>query len=133
MPDLRIEDRPHLDPNIEISKLELLYGQVADILLQLNKVSLPEIGSLEQIDDFNYKVTRRPLSIHMNELVRLGTMPRSKLPNSSFKSSSSYLESLAEIHINHLKHQRNEAVDSAIDCRRKYVARKLFHKLVRDR
>ncbi|KAJ5466998.1 hypothetical protein N7475_004750 [Penicillium sp. IBT 31633x] len=132
MPELRVEDRPRLDPNIETSKLEMLYGQFADILLQLNKVSLPQIGSLEQIDDFNYKVTRRPLSIHMNELVRLGTMPRSELADSTFQLSSSYLESLAEMHIDHLKHQRNDAVDSAIDCQRKYVARKLFHKLVRD-
>jgi hypothetical protein len=60
MPDLRIEDRPHLDPNIDIDKLELLYRQMADTLLQLSKLSLPRIGLLEQIDDFTFKVAHRP-------------------------------------------------------------------------
>lgn len=133
MPELRIEDRPRLDPNIDIGKLEMLYGQFADILLQLNKISLPRIGSLEQNEDFTYEVARRPLSIHMNELVRLGTLPRSKLPDVTFESSSSYFNALAELHIEHLKHQRNDAVDSATDCRRKYVARQLFRRLSNDR
>lgn len=133
MPELRIEDRPRLDPNIDIGKLEMLYGQFADILLQLNKISLPRIGSLEQNEDFTYEVARRPLSIHMNELVRLGTLPRSKLPDVTFESSSSYFNALAELHVEHLKHQRNDAVDSATDCRRKYVARQLFRRLSNDR
>lgn len=46
MPELGIEDRPRLDPNVDIEKLEMLYGQFADIL-QLNRLSLPRIGSLE--------------------------------------------------------------------------------------
>ncbi|KAJ5584415.1 phosphotransferase family protein [Penicillium hispanicum] len=133
MPELGIEDRPRLDPNIETSKLEMLYSQFADLLLQLNKLSLPRIGSLEQIDDFTYTVSRRPLSIHMNELVRLGTLPRSKLPKTTFETTSSYFDGLAGLYIDHLKHQRNDAVDSAADCRRKYVARQLFHRLAKDR
>ncbi|PYI10700.1 hypothetical protein BO78DRAFT_180830 [Aspergillus sclerotiicarbonarius CBS 121057] len=133
MPGLGIEDRPRLDPNVDAGKLEILYGQFADILLQLNKLSLPRIGSLEQVDDFTYDVARRPLSIHMNELVRLGTLPRSSLPNGTFGSASSYFDALAELHIEHLTHQRNDAIDSATDCRRKYVARQLFRKLSSDR
>ena len=132
-PGLGIEDRPLLDPNIEISKLEMLYGQFADILLQLNKLSFPRVGSLERIDDFTYEVSNRPLSMHMNELVRLGTLPRSKLPEVTFESASSYFDTLAELHIEHLKHQRNDAVDSVTDCRRKYVARQMFHRLAQDR
>ena len=133
VPELDIDDRPCLNPNIDIGKLEMLYGQFADILLQLNKLRLPKIGSLEQIDDFTYKVARRPLSIHMNELVRLGTLPRSKLPGTTLESSSSYFDALAELHIEHLTHQRNDAVDSATDCRRKYVVRQLFHRLSKNR
>jgi hypothetical protein len=60
MPDLRIEDRPHLDLNIDIDKLELLYRQMADTLLQLSKLSLPRIGLLEQIDNFTFKVCTAP-------------------------------------------------------------------------
>ena len=133
MPELRIEGRPRLDPNVDIGKLEMLYAQFADILLQLNKLSFPQIGSLKQVDDFTFEVKKRPLSIHMNGLVRLGTLPRLKLPDLTFESSSSYFDALAKLHIEHLTHQRNDAVDSATDCRRKYIARQLFRKLARDR
>ncbi|THC95394.1 hypothetical protein EYZ11_005118 [Aspergillus tanneri] len=39
---------------------------------------------------------------------------------------------LAELHIAHLMNQRNDAIDSAEDCRRKLVARYLFRKLARE-
>ncbi|GKZ38554.1 hypothetical protein AbraIFM66950_010836 [Aspergillus brasiliensis] len=132
-PGLGISDRHCLDPNVDMEKLEMMYAEFADILLQLNRLSLPRIGSVERVDEFSYEVNSRPLSLHMNELVRLGTLPRSALPESTFDTSSSYFDELAELHIQHLKHQRNDAVEPATDCRRKYVARQLFRKLAKDR
>lgn len=35
------EDRTRLNPDINIDKLEMLYGQIADILLQLSKLTFP--------------------------------------------------------------------------------------------
>lgn len=128
-----IQDRLLLDPNIESAKLEMLYRQVADILLQLSYLELPAIGSLRQTDEFSWDVTHRPLSLHMNELVRLGTLPRQKLPNAGFESSSSYLMSLSQLHMEHLFWQRNDAIESRTDCQRKYVARHLFQKLATER
>ncbi|PWY83433.1 phosphotransferase family protein [Aspergillus heteromorphus CBS 117.55] len=132
-PGLALADAPILDPHIDEEKLEELYGQLAGVLLQLSTLALPRIGSLNQVDDFTWEVTRRPLSAGMNELVRVGTLPRSELPNqnATFDSAASYFEALAELHIKHLVHQRNDAVDSANDCRRKYVARQLFRRLAR--
>lgn len=71
----------------------------------------------------------------MNELVRLGGLPRSQLPDlhTTFNTTYSYLEALADLNIKHLIYQRNEAVESADDCRRKFVARKLFHNLAREK
>ncbi|KAJ5095401.1 hypothetical protein NUU61_004757 [Penicillium alfredii] len=73
--------------------------------------------------------------MNMNELVRLGTRPRSKLPSldGTFTTASLYIEALAQLNIQHLLYQRNDAVQSADDCRRKFVARQLFHKLARDK
>lgn len=73
--------------------------------------------------------------MNMNELVRLGTLPRSRLPplDSTFVTASSYIEALAQLNIQHLLHQRNDAVQSVEDCRRKYVARQLFYMLARDK
>ncbi|KAJ5105282.1 hypothetical protein NUU61_002629 [Penicillium alfredii] len=129
------EQRGVLNPTIDENRLEMLYQQLADILLQLYTPSLPRIGSLNQVDDFTWEVTRRPLSMNMNELVRLGGLSRSRLPDlyTTFDTSSSYLEMLASLHMEHLVHQRNDSVESADDCRRKLVARYLFRKLARDK
>jgi hypothetical protein len=75
------------------------------------------------------------MSMNMNELIRLGSLPWSKLPDlhTSSNTAYSYLEALADLNIKHLIHQRNNAVESADDCRRKFVARKLFRKLAKDK
>ncbi|KAJ5497087.1 Aminoglycoside phosphotransferase [Penicillium fimorum] len=98
-------------------------------------ISFSYIGSLGQIDDFTWEVTYRPLSMPMNELVRVGSLPRdffTKL-DTTFDIASSYFESLAELHILRLIDQKNDAIESADDCRRKFVARYLFRKLARER
>ncbi|CAI7593328.1 unnamed protein product [Penicillium glandicola] len=123
-----------LDPNFDEDELQRLYGELAHILLQLSQHSLLHIGSLSQVDDFTWEVAHRPLSMPMNELIRLGSLPQACLPSldTTFDTASSYFESLAELHIAHLMNQRNDAVDSADDCRRKFVARYLFRKLARE-
>ncbi|RMD44981.1 hypothetical protein DV735_g102, partial [Chaetothyriales sp. CBS 134920] len=136
-PGLAIQDRPILDPDIDEARLELLYAQCADVLLQLSTLRLPRIGSVVLVGDGskdNWEVAQRPLSYGANELVRLGTLPRSKLPHpdETFTSASTYLNALADLHLAHLIHQRNDAVDSADDCRRRYIARLLFCKLARQ-
>lgn len=91
-----------------------------------------------------WEVLHRPLSYSMNEIVQLGTLPRSNLPTTVHDTGSSYFEALAELHISHLVGQRNEADieidiladvdidDLADDYRSRFVARFLFRKLVRD-
>ncbi|KAL5364873.1 kinase-like domain-containing protein [Aspergillus floccosus] len=128
-------DRGILDPNIDEHKLESLYGELAEVLLQLSRPSFPRIGALRQSDDFTWEVAYRPLSMPMSELVQLGSLPRSRLPSpdATYETASSYYEALAELHIAHLANQRNDAIDSADDCRRKFAARCLFRKLARSR
>ena len=90
------------------------------------------IGSLVQADDFTWEVGARPVTYQMNELVRVGTLPRSKIPTTTFDTASSYFESLAQLQISHLMSQGNDSISSADDCRSKFVARFLFRKLTRD-
>ena len=127
------QQRPELNPDISTTKLKALYREIANIVFSLTKLSANRIGSLKQTGKSVWEVAYRPLSFSMNEVVRLGTLPRSKLPIAMYDRASLYFKALAELHISHLKHQRNDAIDSADDCRRKFVARFLFRKLVRDR
>lgn len=109
-PGIPYEDRPILDPTIDEGKLRKLYGQMADVLLQLSMLSFPKIGSLNQEDDEDtWAVAARPLAANMNEVVQLGTLPRIKLPDKSatFETSSSYLTTLANLHLSHLTCQRD--------------------------
>jgi hypothetical protein len=70
------EERGVLNPAMNEDQLDVLYGQLAGILIEPFKPPLPRIGSLGQIDDLTWNVTRRPLSMNINELVRLGSLPR---------------------------------------------------------
>lgn len=96
IPGRSLQDPPYLDPNIDPTKLETLYRQVADILLQLSRLQFPAIGAFVEVDDCTWEVTQRPLSMFMSELIRLGSFPRAKLPESTFQTSSDYFERLAQ-------------------------------------
>ncbi|KAJ3484020.1 hypothetical protein NLG97_g7159 [Lecanicillium saksenae] len=133
MPGRTRDNRPILNPDIDKAVLKSLYAEVAKILLQLAKLEFPVIGALEETEEWSWEVTGRPLSLPLNELVRVGTLSRDKLPTTTFRSTSEYLEGLAALHIDHLAAQRNDAVDSKMDCQRKYVARQLFQKLAREK
>lgn len=69
---------PVLDPNIESVRLETLYKKLANILLSLSTLSLSRIGSIGKNTFSTWEVLHRPLSYSMNEIVQLGTLPRSK-------------------------------------------------------
>ncbi|KAF9886741.1 hypothetical protein FE257_011118 [Aspergillus nanangensis] len=132
-PECPYAERGRLDPNIDEDILEAAYGEMAGVLLKLAKTSLPRIGSVTQMDDFTWEVANRPLPMTVNELVQLASLPQSCLPTTPFDSASLYFESLANLLMAHLKNQRNDAIQSADDCRRKFVARCLFLKLARER
>ncbi|KAK2813725.1 hypothetical protein FQN50_000123 [Emmonsiellopsis sp. PD_5] len=122
-------DRPFLDPNIDEEKLEGLYGEFAKILLQLSRFSFDKIGCLDQENP--REIRKRPLTMNMNELVQLGGYPRKHLPSTPFESTRAYFVNLAETHLMHLMTQRNDAVDSEADCRRKLMVRKILLKFAR--
>jgi hypothetical protein len=134
------EQCPVLNPDLNPDRLEALYGELAHIVLSLSTLSFNRIGSLAKNVDSTWEVLHRPLSYSMNEIVQLGTLPRSEIPTTTYDRTSSYFEALAELHISHLRSQRNEANiskdistdDLVDDFRRKFVARFLFRKLVRD-
>jgi Phosphotransferase enzyme family len=124
------EDDDILDPNIEDSTLRNLYGQMADILLELFEHDFDHIGSLS-IDSTNnsWSITHRPLTLDMNEISRCSGLSEDDFPAKIYDSSADYLSQLSELHFNHLLRQRNSVFDAA-DCREKYTRRYLFEALI---
>ncbi|KAM4065466.1 phosphotransferase enzyme family protein [Hirsutella rhossiliensis] len=135
-PEYAPGEKPVLDPGIDEAKLEHMYSQIADIMLQLSKCNFSQIGCLRMRNGDDEDggggdepaITCRPLSFNMAQLGEIGGVPYFELPSTSktFSTSSEYYSALADMHLQHLSFQRNQAVKSSEDCRRKYIARQLF-------
>ena len=75
-----IDNRPVLDPDVRAEKLEFLYGEMANILLQLSSLKFPRIGSLAQAHEGDsITVQRRPLTMNMNVHTTMPTCVLSSL------------------------------------------------------
>lgn len=105
---------------------------MAQILLQLSQPSVACIGSFSETAEFEWSATERPLTFNANELMQTGDVPGDRLPKQTFRTASSYYSALANMHLDHLSAQHNDAVESEEDCRRKYVARHLFCRLATE-
>ncbi|KAJ5634103.1 phosphotransferase enzyme family protein [Penicillium herquei] len=127
----RIKDSLRLDPTISRSDIEHAFRGMAHTLLELSKPVFPYIGAISE-ESWLWKAGKRPLSLNMNEPVRVGNVPPDKFSNKVFRTASEYFQDLAEQHLLHLEYQRNDAVDDEPDCRKKNIARCLFRKTTRQ-
>ncbi|KAH8159524.1 hypothetical protein CIB48_g8718 [Xylaria polymorpha] len=131
-PTLEIGDLQMIDPNIPEEILEKLYGQMANILLQLSTLSLPRIGSLVQDADGSCSVSGRPLTQYMNALAGWICSGSASLPSGPYSTDKEWYCALADMLVMQLNHQRNHGTIDEDDARDKYVARHLFRKLAYD-
>lgn len=122
---------PSLNPDVSDSDLARAYRAMAGIILEMYKLPFPRIGAICHVPG-SWKVSKRPLSLNMNELVRVGNFPPDRFSKDSFETASEYFQELANQHFFHLHYQRNNAVDDADDCRKKYIARCLFRKITKE-
>ncbi|RFU25365.1 hypothetical protein B7463_g10973, partial [Scytalidium lignicola] len=72
---------PSLDPTISESSLQRAYYAMAQVVLELSKPTFPSIGALKYDSDA-WKVGKRPLTLNMNELVRVGNCPPNRMSSS---------------------------------------------------
>lgn len=127
---------PSLNPDISGYDLERAYQGMARVILELSKPVFKYIGALQWESRENskggWRVNKRPLTLNMNELVRVGNAPPNMFPERVFRTASEYFTELAEQQFLHLKYQRNNAVKNEYDCKKKYVARCLFRKIAQQ-
>ncbi|OBT61013.1 hypothetical protein VE03_09603 [Pseudogymnoascus sp. 23342-1-I1] len=108
--------------DIPDSTLEVVYRQIADIILELSEHDFDQIGSLSLNDDDTWSIGSGPLTLNSNELSRCGNV---HVESRVYSTTSDYLLDIAEQNILHLEKQRN-SISSSSDARRKYTARHLF-------
>ncbi|KAK9435770.1 Protein kinase-like protein [Metarhizium brunneum] len=124
-PDLEPDDSHVMDANISDQKLEFLYRQMANIVLQLSTLSFPRIGSLVQDKDGAFSISGRPLIQNMNSLVEFAGVVPSLLPSQQYCTSTEWYADMADMHLAQITFQHNDVVVDEDDARDKYVARQL--------
>ncbi|KAL5313679.1 hypothetical protein ACEPPN_018100 [Leptodophora sp. 'Broadleaf-Isolate-01'] len=105
-----------------MSVTEIIYRQMANILLELAAHDFPRIGSSSRIDH-DTCVDSRPLKLKMNETERHGGDNTSS--SMTFSSATEYFHHVAEQDLQHLCKQPN-SIDDVDDARSKYIHRSIF-------
>ncbi|KAK2808389.1 hypothetical protein FQN50_004774 [Emmonsiellopsis sp. PD_5] len=118
-------------PSVDSGDLERAYHGMAEVMLELSKPTFPSIGALQR-ESGKWQVTKRPLTLNMNELLRVGNVPPAEFTTKSFRTAGEYFVELATQQLLHLQYQRNDAVENEYDTQKKYVARCLFRKIAGD-
>ncbi|RAL00522.1 phosphotransferase family protein [Aspergillus ibericus CBS 121593] len=119
------EKEDALNPDIDPQMLKILYGEMAEILLELWSLDFDSIGSVceeqQQQQQSRVVIGSRPLTLESNELIRTCGL-EDCTPQRIFRSSVEYIHSLLALQDTHLQSQRNSVYDTT-DCREKYACR----------
>lgn len=135
-PNRPLGKRPILDTDVDEKRLDHIYDQVADILVQLDSLKFPRIGSLLQDESTGQiDVRGRPLLANMIDVVIHTNMPSEGVlpsPDTTYDTADAWFSALADIHMAQLVFQQRDVVDNADDARDKYVARQLFRRVAKE-
>ena len=130
-PTENAQDEVVLKTDVDDTKLDYIYEQLADYMLQLSRLDFTTIGAMTKNSSSNeWDASARPLTYNMNELrTVVSKFPTDGDPTAPFTSANSYLHSLADEHLVHLQTQRNLA-NNRDDARKRFIARHRFKKLI---
>ncbi|KAF5655262.1 phosphotransferase family [Fusarium circinatum] len=128
-------DAPILNRKISETMLKDLYSKMAECVLQLARPTFPRIGALVEPSPGTYEVLGRPITLNMNNMFQLSNIPPSIFPSegTTYSTADEWYTVLAGMQMATLVFQHNDIISSADDCRTKYVARKLFHRLAKQK
>lgn len=128
--DPSTQERPALNPGISERALKVAYHEMTKVTLEMSKLEFPRIGSLKQEGE-EFTVAARPFTFNTNELAVSANLVPEELFSGSLETTADYFDALAVQHLSQLRNQKNDAIEDEADCRKKYIARCLFRRLVR--
>jgi hypothetical protein len=125
------EDDVILKDNIDDAKLDFVYEQLAEFVLELSRLEFDAIGGIKKsLDTHEWLVTERPFTYNMNEMaVTVLNYPVNTFPVTPFRTTREYLEYQSDENLTHLLVQRNLAKGPE-DAKRRYIARQKFRQLI---
>jgi aminoglycoside phosphotransferase (APT) family kinase protein len=129
-PTENARDEMVLKTDVDDTKLDFLYEQLADYMLQLSQLDFSTIGAITKDPTSNkWNASARSLTYNMNELrTVVSNYPTEGDPTAPFTSANLYLHSLADEHLIHLQTQRNLA-NNRDDAKKRFIARHRFKQL----
>ncbi|ORX98427.1 phosphotransferase enzyme family protein-like protein [Clohesyomyces aquaticus] len=95
------QDEVILATDVDDTKLDYVYDQLADYTLQLSQLDFSTIGAISKTPSSNgWAASSRALTYNMNELhTVVSNYPTDGLPTSPFTSAKDFLHSLADEHL----------------------------------
>ncbi|KAF4955670.1 hypothetical protein FGADI_4363 [Fusarium gaditjirri] len=126
-------DTPILNPKISDTQLKQLHLKMAECVLQLAQPTFPRLGALVESSPATYEILGRPITLNMNNMFQLSNVPSSVFPEgTTYSTADEWYAVLAEMQMATLVFRHNDIISSEDDCRTKYIARKLFHRLAKQ-
>ncbi|KAK7914035.1 hypothetical protein PG985_011738 [Apiospora marii] len=128
-----IEDVPILDPDIDDTKLDFVYEQIAGFQLQLSRLGFKSIGAISSIKGFDGSVVTDapPLTYDMNEVVAFAGFPADHFDSATaYSRATDYFSERARCLQLNLETHRNVGQEEADLTWKRYVARHCLEKLV---
>jgi aminoglycoside phosphotransferase (APT) family kinase protein len=125
------EDDVILRDDIEDAKLDYVYEQLAEFMIELSRLDFDAIGAIAKNSDTNqWLATERPFTYNMNEMaVTVLNYPVDTFPAAPFRTTREYLEYQSDENLTHFRIQRNLARGPE-DAKRRYIARHQFRQLI---
>ncbi|TVY25156.1 hypothetical protein LHYA1_G006487 [Lachnellula hyalina] len=121
-----------LDPDINETKLNGIFEQLASFILQLSRLEFPRIGAISKdAVSGEWTVAEPPLTYDMNEVVSFAGFPAEHFTTMPvFDRSSDYFAARAQCLQINLETHRTVAYDTKDITWGRYVARHCFAKLI---
>jgi aminoglycoside phosphotransferase (APT) family kinase protein len=123
------EDDVYLRDDID-AKLDYVYEQLAEFLIELSRLDFNAIGAIVKTDTNEWLASERPFTYNMNEMAEMvSNWPVDTFPTAPFRTTRDYLDYQSSENLTHLRTQRNLA-SNAEDAKRRYIARHRFRQLI---
>ncbi|KAF1841117.1 phosphotransferase enzyme family protein-like protein [Cucurbitaria berberidis CBS 394.84] len=125
------EDDIILKEDIDAAKLDYVYEQLAEFMIELSRLDFDAIGAIVKNSDTDkWLATERPFTYNMYEMaVTVLNYPVDTFPAAPFRTTKEYLEYQSDENLTHLRVQRNLARNIQ-DIKRRYIARHRFRQLI---